>query len=387
MTKIISILLAAIVVVALVIAGIVIYQWQQFMQQPLVTHAQVFELTPGANVKKLSHDLTQQGIIDRPRFFEWLVRVRGETKKLKAGEYQVEPGITIDQLLSKFVRGDVILHHFTIIEGWTFKQLLAAVEANPYLHHDITTKDPAVAMDELDYPGVNPEGRFYPDTYFFAKGVADKVVLEKSYQKMKRVLHQAWLERATNLPYKTSYDALIVASMIEKETAVPKERPMVAGVIINRLNKNMRLQIDPTVIYGMGDEYNDSLTRKDLQTKTPYNTYTNKGLPPTPICMPSTTSILAALHPDHTDALYYVAKGDGSHVFSVTLKEHDAAIKKYLLNDSESSPSKDQQAHATVTKENTTTVSTNEAVKNTKTTHSVQKNAPSKPETKRHEKK
>lgn len=261
-----------------------------------------------------------------------LARIQGNLGKIKAGEYLIEPGKTTPaKLLQNMAAGRVLLRQLTIIEGWTFQQIMNAINNNPYLQHNFNTLKNDEIMAQLGYPNINPEGRFYPDTYLFSKGTADSKILKKSYQKMQILLAQQWNSRAANLPYQNQEEALTAASLIERETAVPQERPMVAGVIVRRLEKNMRLQIDPTVIYALGNAYKGKLSSQDLKINSPYNTYLYKGLPPTPIAVPSASSLYAALHPASGDALFYVANGRGSHIFSATLKDHDVAIDKYLL--------------------------------------------------------
>ncbi|MCK4609255.1 MAG: endolytic transglycosylase MltG, partial [Gammaproteobacteria bacterium] len=243
----------------------------------------------------------------------------------------IEPGTTPIQLLNKLVSGDVILRSFTIVDGWTFHDMINALEQNPSIVHTLKGLTDPQIMQKIGVPGEIPEGRFYPDTYKFSGGVKDVDILRSAYKLMQSKLNAAWNNRAADAPYSCQYKALIAASIIEKEAAVPSERPIISGVIKRRLKKNMYLQMDPTVIYGLGDSYKGDLTVKDLRRNTPYNTYLHKRLPPTPICIPSIDAFEAALHPQAGKELYFVAKGDGTHEFSATLKEQDAAIRKYQL--------------------------------------------------------
>ncbi len=312
-------------------------EWYNFLNTPLVKRDQptYIMFKKGKSTSDFAHQLYKLGLIRHPIFFDIMVRVERDGKILRAGEYKISPGMKPQQLINMMVKGKVILHRLTIIEGWTFKRMLRAVEKNEFLKHTLKGLSRNEVMTKLGYPNEHPEGRFFPDTYMFSRGTSDRYVLRKAYQLMKKRLHKVWQKRAKNLPFKTAYQALIVASMIEKETGVPKERAMVAGVIVRRLEKNMYLQIDPTLLYGIYYDYNgNTLTRSELRLNTPYNTYLNKGLPPTPIALPGLASLKAAVNPAAGNYLYFVAigKGDGSHVFSATLKQHNANVKKYILN-------------------------------------------------------
>ncbi|HEX6549143.1 MAG TPA: endolytic transglycosylase MltG [Gammaproteobacteria bacterium] len=301
--------------------------------QPVLAGSQpvTVEIAPGKPLRVVARDLARQGVLPHPAGFVLLARLRGESAAMRAGEYRIQPGTTTAELLNQFVSGHVLMHSLTIVDGWTFKQMFAAVEQDPDLLHSLQGLSPAEVMTRLGHAGQNPEGMFYPDTYNFSRGTTDVEFLQRAYQNMQRQLDAAWTARASGLPYKSSYDALIMASVIEKETAQSAERLQIAGVFVRRLEKGMKLQSDPTVIYGLGDAYNGDITFKDLRTDTPYNSYTRYGLPPTPICMPALASIEAALHPAPGDALYFVAKGDGTHQFSATLAEQNAAVQKYQL--------------------------------------------------------
>jgi len=284
----------------------------------------------GSSASKLVNDLHKKNIINEPLYFKIWGKLSGKTKKLHAGEYVFEKGLTPFQLLAKMSAGDVKLYAFTIIEGWSFKQLLSAINTDKNLVHKIETKNYSVLMSKLGFEGEHPEGRFYPDTYRYPAGTTDIQFLKRAYEQMSSHLDNEWNNRAKGLPLKNKYEALILASIVEKESAAPAERPVIAGVFVNRLIKNMRLQTDPTVIYGLGDKYKGDIRFRHLRDDTPYNTYTRKGLPPTPIAMPGLGAIKAALNPDPTDYLYFVATGeDGKHYFSSTNAEHQRAVTKY----------------------------------------------------------
>ena len=288
-------------------------------------------IKPGMNLKQVGQGLTQQGILDHPYYFMLEGRLQGSESRLKAGEYLLKPGVTQRQLLEQFVAGKVVQHSLTLIEGWSFRQLMNEVSSNGTLVQTLANVDSKTVMTALAYPEVHPEGRFFPDTYHFPIGMTDIEFLRRAYVKMARVLEEEWQQREAGLPYKTSDEALIMASILEKETAVAEERAAIAGVFVRRLQKGMKLQTDPTVIYAMGDNYHGNIRRKDLKIDSPYNTYFYVGLPPTPISLPGVEAIHAALHPEDGETLYFVAKGDGSHYFSKTLKEHNRAVARYQL--------------------------------------------------------
>ncbi len=318
------------IVIAAVMAGIAAWRWY-FIPVVGGVHAVDVEVTPGAPLREVAAELHAQGALPRPLDLVWLARLRGDANTIRAGEYLVEPGTSVASLLDLLKSGKVVLHSLTLVEGWSFKQVLQAVETDPSLKHTYGAQSDAAIMANLGHPSQSPEGLFYPDTYQFPKGTSEDAFLERAYRVMQDHLRTAWQTRAPDLPYKKPYDALILASIIEKETAQAQERGEIAGVFVRRLEKGMRLQSDPTVIYGLGSSYTGKITYKDLRTDTPYNTYTRDGLPPTPICMPSLPSIQAALHPTPGDSLYFVARGDGTHQFSATLAEQDAAVQKYQI--------------------------------------------------------
>ena len=290
-----------------------------------------YTIKPGMNLKQVAQDLTQQGVLAHPYYFMLEGRLQGSESRLKAGEYLLNPEVTQRQLLEQFVRGKVVQHSLTLIEGWSFRQLMDEVVSNGTLVQTLSNIDSKTVMAALSVPEIHPEGRFFPDTYHFPIGMTDIESLHRAYVRMARVLEEEWQQREAGLPYKTSDEALSMASIIEKETAVAEERAAIAGVFVRRLQKGMKLQTDPTVIYATGDDYHGNIRRQDLKIDSPYNTYFYAGLPPTPISLPGVEAIHAALHPEDGETLYFVAKGDGSHYFSKTLKEHNRAVARYQL--------------------------------------------------------
>lgn len=322
-----SILLVA----CLLLIGL-IFLWKNFVTTPLIEgKSDIIYVAPGSSIYSVSQNLQAKGVLRYPKLFILLAKLQGKDKKLKAGEYKIDPGITPNQLLTKFVEGKVILRHFTIVEGWTLRQVFTSINSNRFLSHTLSKLTDIDISKKIGTQRPNVEGFLYPDTYLFAAGVQDVTILKKAYWNMHRNLTELWKNRAANLPYKDPYSALIVASLIEKETARPEERAKISGVIMRRLQKKMLLQIDASVIYGLKDSYAGKLTRNDLKIDTPFNTYLHPGLPPTPIGMPGMPSIIAALHPEQGNALYYVARGDGSHEFTNTLQQHHEAVKKYHI--------------------------------------------------------
>lgn len=328
-------LLALVILITSLGLGWLWIDYQNFETTPLDIgpNALHFIVEPGMSVRAIADDLHQHGVLEHPRYFAWMARAQGVADHIKTGEYRIARGITPPQLLKQFVSGKVIQYSLTLVDGWTFREVMDAVAHDPVLVHTLKGLSDAAIMRRLGWPGEYPEGRFYPDTYHFPRGTTDVAFLQRAYRTMQRHLKREWAHRAVGLSLKTPYDALILASIIEKETALPSERRRIAGVFIRRLAKRMRLQTDPTVIYGMGTQYHGDLTRADLRRDTPYNTYRHRGLPPTPIAMPGLPALRAALHPAPGKALYFVARGDGSHQFSDTLKEHDRAVIKYQIDD------------------------------------------------------
>jgi UPF0755 protein len=257
------------------------------------------------------------------------VRLLGRASQIKAGSYLLEHPVTPLELLEVLAKGEVIPQQVSVIEGWTFKQLRATLDAEPDLKHDTAGLSDAEVLQRIGATEAHPEGLFFPDTYNFAAGSSDLAVLKRAYQSMQQHLQEGWAGREAGLPLKSPYQALILASIVEKETGTPEDRPMIAGVFINRLRKGMLLQTDPTVIYGLGSKFDGNLRKRDLLADTPYNTYTRAGLTPTPIALPGLAALQATLHPAQTDALYFVARGDGSSHFSGSLNEHNRAVNKY----------------------------------------------------------
>jgi UPF0755 protein len=286
-------------------------------------------LQPGGSVIELIQQLTQQGYLKHPKYLIFYAKMTGKIHNLKAGEYEFAAGTTPYQLIRKLELGLVIQHEFRIIEGWSIRQLLIKLNNANALKHELIENTPEQLTKIFMPEQNNMEGWFFPATYYYFYGDTDKQILTKAFLTMQKKLQTEWENRAANLPYQNAYQALIVASLIEKETSIANEKPMIASVILNRLAKNMPLQIDPTVIYGLGAKYVGMITKKDLQSDSQYNTYKNKGLPPTPIALPGLTSIHAALHPANSNAIYYVATGHGGHNFSVTWDEHQIAVKQY----------------------------------------------------------
>ncbi len=321
-------------VVVIVVAAWCGHVWYRLNDVPLPSSAAgtVFIVKRGESLASLSHRLAAQGVLEHGWDLQVLARLRGESDRIQAGEYRVPAGVSVKGLLKMMVAGRVVMHTFTIVPGETFAEIRATLEANPAFKDDLKGLSGAAVMKRLGHPGEHAEGRFFPETYDFPRNTSDSAILARAYAAMKKHLDAAWGLRAHGIVLKTPYQALIIASVVEKETAVPSERPRIAGVFERRLKRGMALDADPTVIYGLGKDYRGKLTRADMARDTPYNTYLHRGLPPTPICMPGEAAIEAALHPAHGTALYFVAKGDGTHVFSDTLAEQERMIRKYELN-------------------------------------------------------
>jgi peptidoglycan lytic transglycosylase G len=309
----------------------VIMDFQAFRNNTMEipAYGMTFEIRSGENLKSVAQRLHEKGVLDTPLYFIALGRYLDFDSRLKAGEFQLLPGINPEQLLEQLANGQVVQHSLTLIEGETFADMMLRISQDNVLEHTLAGLDNETVMAAIGRPDEHPEGRFLPETYHFPRGTSDVAFLRRAYQAMDSFLRQAWEERAPNLPLKNAYEALILASIIEKETGVAAERPMIAGVFIRRLQKRMRLQTDPTVIYGIGPGFDGDIRYRDLRTDTPYNTYTRFGLTPTPIALPGREAILAALHPADGESLYFVARGDGSHHFSSTLEEHNRAVDRY----------------------------------------------------------
>lgn len=297
----------------------------------LAPSSQEIVIQPKSGLRSIANQLVAQGVIQEPWRFIVLAKLLNKESTLQAGNYTLNKNVSPYQLLLSLNNGKATQGSITFIEGRTFAQMRKKMARNDALKQTVTHLSEAEILKLVGSNRTKAEGLFFPDTFYFDRNTADTVILQRSYDAMQSKLEAAWQKRAPNLPYKNSYEALIMASIVEKETGKASERPMIAGVFINRLRVGMRLQTDPTVIYGMGDEYQGNIRKKDLLRDTPYNTYTRDGLPPTPIAMPGLAAIEAALHPETTKALYFVGKGDGSHAFSNSLQEHNRAVVKYQL--------------------------------------------------------
>jgi UPF0755 protein len=316
------------------LAGLGLAAWMlYYAKTPLNVPSASQEITIKANsgLSSIANQLVEQGVIDHQFSFVLLARILGKESTLQAGEYTLNANVTPYALLLSLNNGKATQAKITFIEGKTFKQMLANLQANEAVKTTVQNASNAEIMALVNPDKKHPEGLFFPDTYYFDRGTKDIVLLKRAHEIMMRKLEEAWQNREAGLPYKNSYEALIMASIVEKETGKASERPMIAGVFVNRMRMGMRLQTDPTVIYGMGDKFDGNIRRKDLRTDTIYNTYMRYGLPPTPIAMPSLAAIEAALHPAKTKALYFVGKGDGSHAFSNSLVQHNRAVAKYQL--------------------------------------------------------
>jgi len=288
-----------------------------------------FSINPGSGVAASAQQMAAAGVPVNPTLFVLLARLTGDAGRIKAGSYELKPNTSPRGLLSQLVRGEFAQEAVTIIEGWSFKQMRQAISSHTRLKHDTVKLTDAELMAKISTEYKNPEGLFFPDTYLFAKGSSEIEIYRRAHQAMLAHLNEAWEKRNKELPYKTPYEALIMASIVEKETGQKSERTMIAGVFVNRLRTGMLLQTDPTVIYGMGDAFVGKIAKKDLLTDTPYNTYTRGGLPPTPISLPGLQSLQAALAPAETPALYFVSRGDGTSQFSSNLPDHNRAVNRY----------------------------------------------------------
>ncbi|APW38170.1 aminodeoxychorismate lyase [Rhodoferax koreense] len=318
----------SVVLVVAILAGGAGWWW---LHRPLPVGNAVLDLTipPGTSARGVAEAVSDAGVKTPPALLFLWFRLSGEARQIKAGSYEIEPGATPISLLGKLVRGEQALRSVTFVEGWNFRQVREALSKAERLAPDSKGLAPDMLMKSLGRPGVDPEGRFFPDTYTYAKGSSDLDVLKRAMLAMDRRLDAAWAQRQPGIPLKTPEEALTLASIIEKETGQGADRPLISGVFNNRLRIGMPLQTDPTVIYGLGATFDGNLRRRDLQTDTPYNTYTRNGLPPTPISMPGAASLLAAVQPAQTTALYFVARGDGSSHFSPTLQEHNRAVNQF----------------------------------------------------------
>ena len=320
-------------VIAVLVAGTALYT-VRFLESPLHIGAQPepLQITTGSSFRSVAQSLADRGILVNPRLLSVYARWTGQASSIQAGDYLLDPGLSVRELLDKLTRGDVRLYAFTLVEGWNHRELLQALHQQAELQASMTPEDWPALLQELGADTDHPEGLFLPETYHFPRGTSDRELLRQAYGLMQATLEAEWPLRSADTPVKSPYEALILASIVEKETARADERARIAGVFARRLEKRMRLQTDPTVIYGIGPAFDGNLRRRDLQTDTAYNTYTRGGLPPTPIAMPGRAAIHAALNPAAGDELYFVATGlgDGSHEFSANKAEHDAAVARYL---------------------------------------------------------
>lgn len=334
----------------LLVLGVGVVTWLGgHLHRPLmVSEPRTFEVESGQGLSRILLELQREGALGEDgeaRIRHFSARLydlfTGVSQRIHVGEYRLAPDDTLLALLNRLERGEVVQRTFTLVEGWNIRELRQALAETPGLQPLTLEWDDNRLMAELGKPAMHPEGWFAPDTYFYVRGDTDLALLERALARQQQLLEQIWLQRQEALPLNSAYEALILASIIEKETGVPEERPAIGGVFVSRLKIGMRLQTDPTVIYGMGADYDGNIRRRDLRTPTPYNTYVISGLPPTPIAMPGAEALLAAVQPDETGALYFVARGDGSHVFSETLEQHEAAVRQYQLqrrSDYRSSP-------------------------------------------------
>lgn len=327
-------LLALLAIAVLVVAAGALYV-RHWLAQPLAIGSEpaIVDVQPGQTLTAVARDLAARGLLTHPRLLALYGRFTGADSRLRAGEFSIKPGTSPRGLLQAVVSGAVVQHSVTIVEGWTFRELRLALAAVPTLDHTTRGMQDDAVMRALGEDGKPPEGLFFPDTYLFGKGTRDIDLLRQSRERMRRELATAWGLRHENLPLRDDYEALILASIIERETGHPDERARIAGVFVERLRRGMRLQTDPTVIYGLGEKFDGNLRRADLERDGPYNTYARAGLPPTPIALPGAASLRAAVQPDVRGELFFVAtgEGDGRHAFSKTLAEHEAAVRRYLV--------------------------------------------------------
>jgi UPF0755 protein len=327
-------LLALLALLVIACAGSVLYA-RHWLQQPLPIGSEpaIVEVQPGQSLTAVAQELASRGLVRHPRLLALYGRLIQADSRMHAGEFSLAPGTTPQGLLQAFVSGAVVQHSVTIVEGWTFRDLRRALANEPTLEHATRDLTDAEIMRDLGEEGRHPEGLFFPDTYLFGKGTRDLDVLRQARDRMRKELAAAWEQRHPDLPLADEYEALILASIIERETGQADERPRIAGVFVERLRRGMRLQTDPAVIYGLGTQFDGNLRRADLERDGPYNTYTRTGLTPTPIALPGAGSLQAAVQPDVRGELFFVATGagDGRHVFSKTLAEHEAAVRQYLV--------------------------------------------------------
>lgn len=324
----------ALTVAALLVSAVLALLFRNWMSTPLPIGKQpvTFEIERGDSFASVVDSLAEQGLLTHPHWLKIAARLTGADSRMNAGEYLLEPGLTPRELLRKFSLGRTRQHSVTLVEGWTFRDIRRALEREQPLRQTLAGRSDAEIMAMLGEKGRSPEGLFFPDTYVYGKSNSDRDILRQAHKRMQTEVTAAWHSRAPDIPIKSDYEALVLASIIEKETASADERRRIAGVFSERLKIGMRLQTDPTVIYGLGPSFDGNLRRVDLERDTPYNTYTRSGLPPTPIAMPGREALQAAVHPDMRGELYFVAKGigDGTHQFSKTLAQHERAVQEYV---------------------------------------------------------
>ncbi|GGE59591.1 hypothetical protein GCM10011533_10200 [Streptosporangium jomthongense] len=330
-----KLLIAGVCAAVLVVAGTGLWVWQglESLSKPVpLAEPVLFDVPAGTAFNDVARKLAEHGLVEKSFWVRVYARLFPDVARIKAGEYEFTDGMSAEAMLDKMVAGDTKHWSVQFIEGWTFKDMRAALAATERLEKVTTDWSDAQIMEAVGAGGEHPEGRFFPDTYLFTSSESDLDLLQRSFRRMETVLAEEWENREQGLPYDNAYEALIMASIVERETGAPHEREQVAGVFVRRLQKGMRLQTDPTVIYGMGDKYKGRIGSRDLRTHTPYNTYRIDGLPPTPIALPGREAIHASLHPGSGKALYFVARGDGTHKFSNTLAEHQEAVRAFQLN-------------------------------------------------------
>ncbi|MFK5970113.1 MAG: endolytic transglycosylase MltG [Candidatus Marithrix sp.] len=316
------------------IGGSSYWVYKNYLTKPLPMFENLrYVVKPNTNLRQITIDLMDRELMNYPTALAWisLARFQKRAHLIKAGEYLILVGTTPQQMLEIMISGKIISHKLMIPEGWNFKQMMIAIRGHPEIVQTLENADNKAIMVAIGHPNIHPEGRFYPDTYNFATNTTDVTLLKRSYKMMEKVLAKIWEQRKEDFLLKTPYEVLILASIVEKETAAVEERPLIAGVFTRRLKEKMLLQTDPTVIYALGEKFDGNLRRKDLKVNNPYNTYKYKGLPPTPIAMPGKAALEASVNPTGGEALYFVAKGGGKHYFSVTLKEHECAVIEYQI--------------------------------------------------------
>ena len=320
------------VVLAGLLLGVAVWQQDSALKQSLaLTQEKLLDVPAGSSPTGVLNRLQAEGVIKDAFWLRLYWRFNLSEQSLHSGEYRMAPGMSAKSLLTLWEKGEVVQYSLTLVEGWNFRQVRAAVAKQAKLEQTLTNLSDSELMSKLGHPGLFPEGRFFPDTYRYVRGMTDVELLKQAYNRLDEVLQEEWQKRAPDVPYVDAYQALIMASLVEKETGVPQERGQIAGVFVRRLQQGMLLQTDPTVIYGMGERYNGRITRAALKEATPYNTYVISGLPPTPIAMVGREAIHAAMNPVSGSSLYFVARGDGSHVFSANLDAHNAAVKEFQM--------------------------------------------------------